>query len=298
VAKEENDEGGSGGGVPGFFLPVVTAGMALLAGAALGGLVVWVAKPPVEVEKLVPRDLTEAELNAECAPLLAKVAQDLQAANDKVTTLVDDVKSKEAKVQELEAEMKKRGAKGAALVKELEAAKAELAAVKEELKKAIEEKEELVVELKKTLTELEDQKVKTKDAKEESRGNAWEAFVNGAQLEICEKGNRKKLGRCRETVVATFNDDMKAKYLHYMRSGQEEPSLALAEKEAELPQFAQFLDQENKILKDWYVLLCDPTLPEAEGGAPIARPAEDEPPEGGVPASGEVGDVDLLDEKK
>lgn len=268
MAEDMDDIGmPSGGGLPPFVLPVATALMALVAGGALGALVVWGVRQPEVVEKIVPRDLTASELEAVCAPLVAEVAANLTAAEDKVTTLVTDVKAKEAKVQELEAEMKKRGQRGAALVKELEAAKAELEVVKSELRVAIEEKEKLVVELKQTLVKLEDQKSETRAAKEDSLQNKWTAFTNQAQLDICEKGNRKKLGRCRETVTEVMGVDLKTKFEHCIRAGQEVPALRATEKESELPQFSQFLDQESKITKDWYIMLCDPTLPEAAGFA-------------------------------
>lgn len=288
--SEDTDDGlGRRGGVPGFILPVVTALAALVAGGVVGSVVVWLAKPPEIVEKQIPRELNPAELEAACAPFVAEVAANLQAANDKVTTLVEDVKAKEAKVQDLEAEMKRRGARGRELVKELEAAKAELEQVKQQLKQAIEEKEQLVVELKETLADLEEQKVETETWKQTAITNDWEAFLNQAQLDVCEKGNRKKLGRCREDVTAIVGTpEMKAKYEHCLKSGQEAPSLHEAGKDEQLPQFAEYLDQENKVVKDWYILLCDPTLPEAHTFA--TGDGEDEPAE--PPGDAALGGLD------
>jgi hypothetical protein len=287
VSNDEISGEGSSGGMPPYVLPVVTALMALLAGGALGALVVWVVKQPEIVEKAVPRDLTEAELTAACAPLVTEVAENLEAANDKVTTLVDEVKAKEARVQELEAEMKKRSARGAQLVKELEQARAELEEVKAQLKQAIEEKEALVVELKQTLADLDTQKEETRQAKVESIHNNWDSFVAESQLEICERGTRKKLGKCREAVTAYLDAEMKAKYEHCLKSGQEEPKVREAGKDEELPVFASYLDQENKIVKDYYVLLCDPSLPEAKGFADEGTASRDRDEPDGTEADDE-----------
>jgi hypothetical protein len=269
LADDDNDSPSSiGGGLPGFILPVITAVAALVAGAIVGAIAVWVLKPAqiVTNQVQVPRDLTQDELKLACGPLLDEMAANLDAANDKVTDLVGQVHEKETKVQELEDEMKRRGARGAEMKHELDAAKAELETVKAQLKQAIDEKEAVIVELKKTLVELDTSKAETKVAKTESLGHEWDAFLNQSQLDICEKGNRKKLGSCREdvtAVVATY----RTKYEHCIKSGQEAPTLHEAAKDFTMPQFGEYLNQDDKFVKDWYVMLCDPTLPEASGFA-------------------------------
>jgi hypothetical protein len=199
--------------------------------------------------------------------MMADMASNLDDASEKVNHLAASVKEKEAKVASLEAEMKRRGAKGAELKRELEAARADLATVKSELQVAIHEKEQLVVELKTTKKALDVQKAETTIAKEDAVGSKWKGFVQAAQLEVCERGNRKKLGKCREAIAMTLTADLRSKFGHCLRSGQAVPSLGVAEKDEDLPRFAQYLNQEDRIVKDWYVLLCDPTLPEASGFA-------------------------------
>lgn len=293
-----DDRGGGGGGIPAFVMPMVTAMLALLLGAGVGALGAWVIKPAQIEVKEVPRDLSEAELNAVCAPKVAAVAADLDKANNKVNDLVAQVKEKEGRVIELETEMKRRGKAGAELKRQLDEARAELEEVKAQLAQAIQEKEEVVRELKKTLRDLDDQKQETRAAKEESLDNRWQAFVNASQLEVCERGNRKKLGKCRDAVVSYMNADMQARYEHCMRSGQEEPKIKEIQKGEELPQFAQYLDQENKIVRDWYVQLCDPSLPEAEDFAELNRPSTSPAVEGsaagaGTPSEGGSGSGEL-----
>lgn len=260
-------------GIVGVLLPFVTNIASLALGVAVGGLLGYLLSSATQVEVEVPRELTDAELEAACAPSVAEKAKDLEEAQEKVSKLSSDVASKEAKVAELEEEMTRRSERGRALVLELEKAKKELEDVKAALVIAEEEKAQLVEDL--TLTEarleeteekLEEQIELTDLAKEDALTNKWYRFINDAQLEICEKGNRKKLGKCRESVqdhlmVNTVRD----KFAHCVRSGQATPTVLLLEKGEMMPQFAFYIDQEDRITKDWYILLCDPTLPEADG---------------------------------
>lgn len=271
----DEDYGTSGGpSVLGAVLPFATALGSLALGAVLGGAIVWIAKPSDRVEVAVPRNLTEAELAAACAPAIADKARDLEDAHEKVRDLSANVASKEAKVAELEAEMAQRAERGRAMVQELERAKAELAEMKVQLQAAVQEKERLYQELTVTTAKLEqteqaleEQIVKTEVAREDALTNKWYRFINDAQLEICERGNRKKLGNCREVVQAELlAPALRDKFAHCVRSRQATPLVREIEKDAQLPEFAQWINQDEKITKDWYVDLCDPTLPEAEDG--------------------------------
>ncbi len=273
MSEETQDKVSTGVKVTSFVLPIATAGMALLVGVTLGGILGWVlnSKPPEVVE--VPRDLTPEELVSACAPLVEEVAESLEQAQEKVDDLQGKVTAKSAQVQEMEAEMERRYQRGVALVTErdvlseqLESARAELATLKVALQQAIQEKEQLVVELKSTQEQLE---VKTEEARvsrEISLDNRWATFVGRAQLEVCDKGRRKKMGQCRDKMVSVLDGAMEAKFKHCIRSGQSVPSIHEFDKREDdrLPEFASWLDQDDRVTKDWYILLCDPTLPEAE----------------------------------
>lgn len=270
---EEDGEDEGSQTVATVLLPFATALASLALGALLGGVVAWVAKPEQQREIQVPRELTAAELEAACAPAIAETAEELEAANEKVAVLTKEVAAQEAKVQELEAEMSRRSSRGRALVAELEAAKKELAEVKAQLAQAQEEKARLVEELSATVAKLEETEERleeqiqlTQRAKEDALTNKWYRFLNDAQLDICEKGNRKKLGRCRETVVATLKtDDMQNRFAHCVRSRQATPSVHELQRGQELPQFSEYLNEDERVTRGWYVQLCDPTLPEADG---------------------------------
>jgi Skp family chaperone for outer membrane proteins len=261
----------SGPGVVSVLLPFATAGGALAVGILVGGIIAWLIKPAVEVE--VPRDLTKNEIDAICAPAVDEKQQALDAAADKVEVLTADVQEREAKLQDLEAEMTRRSERGRAMHRELEAAKAELEQVKMELAIALEEKHQLEVELTATVAQLEETEEKldhqvtlTERAKEDALTNKWHRFLNDAQLEVCEKGNRKRLGQCRETVLAKLTaSDVRDKFAHCVRSAQATPTVHEVGRDESLPDYSQYLDQNERVVKDWYVLLCDPTLPEADG---------------------------------
>jgi hypothetical protein len=272
--KEEDDLDylPKGGEMPAWFLPAATSVAALMVGAMFGVLLGYMIAPETLVE--VPRELTTEELSAACSPFVIEKTNELEKAQDKVQTLSGTVSEKAAKVKNLEEEMKRRSVRGAALVRELEQAKSELTEAKVALQVAQEEKNQLLDELKETVIELEkteselvEQKQKTEYAKEDALTNKWFRFINDAQLEICERGNRKKLGKCREAIEALLADpNIRDKFTHCVRSGQATPSVHELEKRASLPEFSQWLNQEDKIVRDWYLLLCDPTLPERADG--------------------------------
>ncbi len=262
----DDDDGPRGGGLAAWVLPFGTSLVALAVGAMVGGgIVAMIPRKPTLVE--VSRALTNEEIEAICAPVVgeavAAAATDLETAESKVRTLEVEVAEKQSAVAELEAEMKRRGARGAELAKQLETAKRDLATVEGRLEKALQEKETLMVELRKTEIALEDQVVKTGLAKDEGVVFKWRSFVGLAQLQICDKGMRRKMGRCRETVAASLDGNIRKKVEHCLRAEQESPSLVEAAKGQELPAFAMWLDQEDRVTRGWYVRLCDPSLPEA-----------------------------------
>ncbi|TNE85680.1 MAG: hypothetical protein EP330_24830 [Deltaproteobacteria bacterium] len=244
-------------------VPVATALVVFLVGLIAGAVAVWALMAPEEVEVVVPRDLTAEELAEACGPLIAEAAENLDEAEAKVSTLEKRVADKEAQVAEMEAEMKRRASRGAAMASELEDARAELDALRIALAKAVEEKAVLEIELSETKEELVVQKKRTRLAREDALLHKWKSFVGTAKIDICDRGNRRKLGRCRETIDEFLADDMKEKFDHCVRSGQAVPSVRMAERDETLPAYAEYLDQDNKVTRDWYVLLCDPTLPEA-----------------------------------
>lgn len=267
---EDDPQEGAGPRAVRVLLPFATAFVSLMIGAIVGGGLAWVLKRPVEVEKIVekPRDYTAQELDQACASRVDEVVKQLTEANAGITTLEADVKAKTEKVASLEAEIKKRGAAGKALTKQLEQARAELTEVKTKLEQAIAEKEAIAKTLEVTRERLVKQALQTDEARAESRGHRFSSFLAEGQLQICERGNRKKLGKCREAVEASLKR-YAGQYEHCLASGQEAPTLAEVTdiKDTALPPFASWLNNDDKIVRGWYVLLCDPNLPVAPTSA-------------------------------
>ncbi|MEQ1564264.1 MAG: hypothetical protein ABMA64_01410 [Myxococcota bacterium] len=241
-----------------------------IGGLIVGGLVAWLLLPSSTIE--VPRAPTPEELAAACAvPATAEAVDELGTAQTKVATLERDVATKERRVKELEEEMAKRSERGKEFVAELNRVKAELATAKEQLVVAEQEKAQLLETLRLTTEELTVTKNQRDTAREEALFNRWNDFVANAQLEICDKGNRKKLGNCREVVQATVGSEKRqGQFSHCIRSGQAAPVVQeRVDDKASLPAFAEMIDEEQKQTKGWMVIFCDPTLPEAQD-APLA----------------------------
>jgi len=254
-------------------LPYALIIVCVLGAAVAGGVVGWVSKPIERVEVPVPRELTVAEIDGLCAPQVVEKAEALTEANERIESLTAEVALRKTKVEDLENEMARRSDAGRALALQLETAREALASATEELTQVKQQKAELEVELELTVSQLEQteealevQVQRTERAKEDALVNKWYRFLNDAQLSICERGNRKKLGRCRETVTMELGGDAtRDRFAHCVRSRQSAPSVHELEKGTQLPEFATYINEDDRIVRDWYVQFCDPTLPEADG---------------------------------
>ena len=236
-------------------------GAGAIGGLLFGALAVWLLKPSATVE--VPRDLTPEELAAACA---ADVEEDdeLTTAQNRVAELERDVANRERRVRELEDQMASRNERGKEFVAELQRVKKELASAKEQLVAAEAEKKQLLDKLKQTEATLVVRTDERDRAREDALYNRWQDFLKNGKLEICDKGNRKKLGNCREVVNAALGTpERQAKFAHCIRSGQAAPILQEREsKNSTLPSFSEWIGEDKKQTKGWMVIFCDPTLPE------------------------------------
>ncbi|MEM6925931.1 MAG: hypothetical protein AAF602_03295 [Myxococcota bacterium] len=278
----ESDDGGSEGGSN--VMPFVTAIVALLFGVALGVAIGWTSKPSETVSEVAaPRELTQAELQQLCNE--DETLTELEQAKDKIAFLEREIDARDARVRELEVAVQNgvpepvapgtssTPSRGRNLARELARAKADLDEARTELEAVTAEKDALLAELNDTKAELDetktalvDQKKKTRRAKEDALVNKWYRFVNGAQLEICDRGNRRKLGQCREVIQDTLmTNTRRDRFAHCVRSGQATPTVIEVTRSDDLPSFSEMIDEEQKQTKGWAVLYCDPTLPEGDG---------------------------------
>ncbi len=249
--------------------PGVLAALAtLILGFGLGaGTTLAFRDDPVAAEPQVAQ-LSEAELEAIWKPKVAEATAEVEQVHARVSTLEADVADREQKIQVLEAQVAKNKAGGASLRRQLEEARAELVEVKAQLAVALADKERLTGELQESRVALAQQQEKTRDAVNDGIERRWDTFLAQARLDVCEKGGRNKLGKCREEVLASLNAETHDRFVHCLRAGQEAPTLREVAKDQEtLPQHARWLGQDDRTTRDWYVQLCDPTLPEASGFA-------------------------------
>lgn len=244
---------------------------AVAGGLVLGGVFGWVARPAERVEVPVPRELTADEVVTACAPQVETTVGELAQAQERITVLEKEVAERKARVEELE---KKRSVAGAALAGQLEEAKKDLATARDDLATARREKDDLVVqlsatsdELGKTKEALTAQAEQTQRAKEDALVNKWYRFVNDAQLDICDKGTRKKVGDCREVVSSALRTEgRRDQFAHCVRSGQAVPAVRELDKDAAPPSYAEPVVAAERDMRDWVVLFCDPSLPERPDG--------------------------------
>ena len=88
-----------------------------------------------------------------------------------------------------------------------------------------------------------------------------------ALLNVCEKGNRKRMETCRSEVQAALDSKRAARFKQCVGSKQAQPRLVRVddkEKNPELPRWSEWLAEESKFAgQKWYIVFCDPSLPEA-----------------------------------
>lgn len=258
-----------------FALPLAVGGVSLGAGAIVGvalGFVIGVAQTPsadAAAHVVSADDITFAKV---CAPIREEAESRIGDLNHQIHSLEMDIRDRKAKVTELEQTMEQRADAGRKVWKELQQVREELAIAMQQKESLEVEKAELVLALTRTEKKLEQTEVAlgeqvelTEHYRFESLDHNFDRFVHETQLAICERGNRKRLGNCREAISELLvNTSFEKEFRHCVRAGQEAPNAIEIGKGENLPEFSRFIDQDNKFVKDWYVHLCDPTLPEAD----------------------------------
>ena len=90
----------------------------------------------------------------------------------------------------------------------------------------------------------------------------WQAFGAEARNQGCNRGSKKRHEKCWNAFDTALNDTLKHRFTTCVNTYQAVPILKKAEKGEELPSFSEWLSKDNKYTKDWYVIFCDPSLPE------------------------------------
>jgi len=262
----ENFDAPNSSKLPMMLLPLATALVSVAVGVAVGWTLRYMTTPEVIVQ--VPRDYTFDELEDVCKPMMRETAEELDGAQERVKNLEALVVEKESQVATLEEEMDRRAERGTAkfreLRRELDQARAQLLTLEEQLDEAKEEKQQIMVELEETQVALEEQIVATEVAEAEVVDQRWLTFTRDVQIEICDRGNRKRLGKCRDAVTAALQGPSEERWQHCVASGQAQPVIKEVQNKKEaLPDHAEWVNEDERITKGWYIIWCDPSLPEA-----------------------------------
>jgi hypothetical protein len=235
---------------------------------AIGGVVGhdMLAEPVVVMPapEVIKEELTEAELRMLAEDLLATEAERAEAAIARVNTLQKELAEKEAELSQMKGQKAKNSEARSRL-------KDEIAFLRVQLASAEEEREALRKELKQTIKELDFQvaqskkfKRKAKRYKMESTTNLWSAFQANAKVKICNKGSKKRHEKCYAAVEEALANTMRARFTVCVDTYQSVPVLKQANKGEAMPRYSAKLSQDNRFTKKgWYILFCDPTLPEA-----------------------------------
>ncbi|GDX82192.1 hypothetical protein LBMAG42_40030 [Deltaproteobacteria bacterium] len=283
MSDEEFEGGGGGSRAGGCLMQIVTHGVALVLGAVIGVLGAQaveymrdpdtLARPEGSMSRAeLIRKLDDAE--QKYAALLAENAKqdeaqrsELESASAKVADLEGQVGKKGDEVKVLELKVKKAKGQSAALKKELEAKQAELTELQVQLTEAQAEQERLREDLTISKEETRSAREETRVSKGETVDAQWVGFKAEVVLSVCEKGNRKRMETCREEVGASLSSTRAARFKQCVGSRQAQPRLVRVddkEKNPELPRWSEWLNEESKFTeKKWYVVFCDPTLPES-----------------------------------
>ncbi len=286
MSEAEEEVGQSGGRAGGCLMQIVTHGVALVLGAVVGVLGAQAVEYMRDPDTLARPEgsLSRAELirklddaEAKYSALLAESAKkdeasrsELETASAKVADLEGQVTKKEDEVKVLELKVKKAKGQSAALKKELEAKQAELTELQDQLTEAQAEQSRLREELTVSQEETRSAREETRVAQGETVDAQWAGFKADVVLSVCEKGNRKRMETCREEVRTALDGKRAARFKQCVGSRQAQPRLVRVDdkdKDPQLPKWSEWFNQESKFTENkWYIVFCDPTLPEARMG--------------------------------
>lgn len=280
-------------------LPLPAVILAVLLGGGLGGGIGFaahalIAKPPpapAPTVEVVKQELSAEEMAALCKDEVEPERKALLQAHERVKTLEGDIASREKEIADYKAKAEKDAAGRDAARKKWQAMEQEVASLRVQLASAQQEREQIMTELQTTIRELNTE-IKARQKAEalvvhykaESTTNLWAAFGANAMVEICDRGTRKRHEKCHEAVTGAMAP-LQEKFKTCVDTYQAVPVLKQAEKKNEpLPLFAEWLPDDNKFTnKGWYIIFCDPSLPEAGGNPDIGTEPSTETPAAWTP---------------
>lgn len=256
--------------------------LGVLVGSAIGYVASETLQEPQEV--VTKTQVVQEELSNEDLEELCKGLTDAEKKN--VLEVQEEVKSLQLTLADREAELEKlkeqkhntEKARKAARV-QWKAMEEEIATLQIQLAAAEQERDELKVELQETLVELKKQvkktqkfKAKAKKYKAQSTANLWTAFQAQAKVKGCDRGSRKRHEKCHEAFDLSMTEKVKQRFYNCVDTYQAVPVLRKVDGGEGIPPYSAYLSSESRFTKNWAIIFCDPTLPEARD-----RDLDDEP---------------------
>ena len=104
--------------------------------------------------------------------------------------------------------------------------------------------------------------------------NVWVAFTQRTKIDVCDQMTRKGREKCREKVDGWLDDARHDRFASCVDNHKTVPSVWTRERNADIPSNAEAVGIDTPGARDdYYVLFCDPTLPEAQvADAGLASP--------------------------
>lgn len=244
-------------------------------GVAIGWVVASSNPPEPEVvvppPEIIEQQISDEDLARLCEELTDDEKTKVVAAQERVMSLQEELDKREALLAEYKSKEITDEKRRAAAAKKWREMEAEVESLRAQLAVAEKERDVLREDLKQTLKDLDRQIAETakykqaaKEYKEQSTVNLWDAFSNGAKVEICDRGTRRRHEKCHEAVEAALSGPVRTKFTTCVDTYQAVPELRKLDKGEAMPAFAEELPDDNKFTrKGWVIVYCDPTLPEA-----------------------------------
>ena len=256
--------------------------MGVLVGSVIGYVASETLQEPQEVvtkTQVVQEELSNEDLEELCKGLTDAEKKNVLEVQEEVKSLQLTLADREAELEKLkEQKYNTEKARKAARLK-WKAMEEEIATLQIQLAAAEQERDELKVELQETLVELKKQvkktqkfKAKAKKYKAQSTANLWTAFQAQAKVKGCDRGSRKRHEKCHEAFDLSMTEKVKQRFYNCVDTYQAVPVLRKVNGGEGIPPYSAYLSSESRFTKNWAIIFCDPTLPEARD-----RDLDDEP---------------------
>ena len=269
---------------------MVIVGVGVL-GVLVGSIVGYIAsetlQEPQEVvtqTQVVQEELSNEDLEELCKGLTDEEKKNVLEVQEEVKSLQLELADREAELDKLKAQKHKTEKARQAARAKWKAMEEEIATLQIQLAAAEQERDELKVELQETLVELKKQvkktqkfKAKAKKYKAQSTANLWTAFQAQAKVKGCDRGSRKRHEKCHEAFDLSMTEKVKQRFYNCVDTYQAVPVLRKVNGGEGLPPYSAYLSSDSRFTKNWAIIFCDPTLPEARDRDLDDEPVKSEP---------------------